>query len=106
MTSTAMADVSARGAVKSCAGSGPPASHLAGWLSLAAAPTFALMALWTGLLGGKPDIVCVATQGSWSPSGMAAMYLLMSAFHLAPWLKLYSLSDRGAGAGQAASVSN
>jgi hypothetical protein len=38
-------------------------------------------------LGGGPlDALCSADA---SPlSGMALMYLLMSAFHLAPWLKL------------------
>jgi hypothetical protein len=59
----------------------------ADWLSLAAAPTFAIMALLTGVLGGGPlDMLCSA-----SPlSGMVPMYLLMSAFHSAPWLKLIS----------------
>ena len=61
----------------------------AGWLSLAAAPTFAVMALLAGLPGGGPlDALCSA-QGS-PLTGMVPMYLLMSAFHLAPWLKLNS----------------
>jgi hypothetical protein len=60
-------------------------------LSLAAAPTFAVMALLTGVFGGgMPDILCSAAQGASPLSGMALMYLLMSAFHLAPWLKLVS----------------
>jgi hypothetical protein len=60
-------------------------------LSLAAAPTFAVMALLTGVSGGgMPDILCSAAQGASPLSGMALMYLLMSAFHLAPWLKLVS----------------
>ena len=55
-------------------------------LSLAAAPTFALMALISGV--GGSDILCSPDA---SPlSGMAAMYVLMSAFHLAPWLRLIS----------------
>ena len=60
----------------------------ADWLSLAAAPTFAIMALLTGVLGGGPlGALCAAA----SPlGGMVPMYLLMSAFHLAPWLKLVS----------------
>jgi hypothetical protein len=58
------------------------------WLSLAAAPTFAIMALLTGVLGGAQDVLCSMLQGSSPLSGMAAMYLLMSAFHLAPWLRL------------------
>jgi hypothetical protein len=62
------------------------ARRAAAWLSLAAAPTFAAMALLTGLGGGPLDALCSADA---SPlSGMALMYLLMSAFHLAPWLKL------------------
>jgi hypothetical protein len=60
-------------------------------LSLAAAPTFAIMALLTSVPGGgMPDILCSAAQGASPLSGMALMYLLMSAFHLAPWLKLVS----------------
>jgi hypothetical protein len=57
-------------------------------LYLAAAPTFAIMALLTSVLGGGAmDALCSAA----SPlSGMVPMYLLMSAFHLAPWLKLIS----------------
>lgn len=60
----------------------------ADFLYLAAAPTFAIMALLTAVLGGgSPDPLC----SSASPlSGMVPMYLLMSAFHLAPWLKLIS----------------
>ena len=60
----------------------------ADWLYFAAAPTFAIMALLTGVLGGgSPDALC--STASASPlSGMVPMYLLMSAFHSAPWLKL------------------
>ena len=59
-----------------------------GWLSLAAAPTFALMALLTAAQGSGPsDVLCMASQ-AWPLGGMVPMYLLMSAFHLAPWLKL------------------
>jgi uncharacterized membrane protein YeiH len=61
----------------------------AGWLSLAAAPTFAIMALLTGVSGGGArDMLCAAGQDASPLSGMAAMYLLMSAFHSAPWLML------------------
>jgi hypothetical protein len=60
----------------------------ADFLYLAAAPTFALMALLTGMLGGgSPDALC---SGASPLSGMLPMYVLMSAFHLAPWLKLIS----------------
>jgi hypothetical protein len=65
------------------AGGGRAALGMANWLHLAAAPAFAFMALLTGLSGG--DMLC----GAASPlGGMAPMYLLMSAFHLPPWLRL------------------
>ncbi len=68
--------------------SGGHACGAASWLSLAAAPTFAVMALWTGWSGGQPDMICM-TMGDASPvNGMALMYALMSLFHMAPWLKL------------------
>ena len=65
----------------------------ADWLSLAAAPTFAIMALLTAVpTSGPPEMLCSAA----SPlTGMAPMYLLMSAFHLAPWLKLISSRRKG-----------
>jgi hypothetical protein len=72
------------------------ARHLAGWLSLAATPTFAIMALVTAVLGGGPaDLLCAAGQGSLL-GGMVPMYLLMSAFHSAAWLRLIS-ERRGVG---------
>jgi hypothetical protein len=66
------------------------ARRAANGLYLAAAPTFAIMALLTGVFGGgSPDALC--SSASASPlGGMVPMYLLMSAFHLAPWLKLIS----------------
>ena len=63
----------------------------ADWLSLAAAPTFACMAVLTSILGGGADeVLCFATSHTSALGGMVPMYLLMSAFHLAPWLKLIS----------------
>ena len=63
----------------------------ADWLCLAAAPTFAAMAVLTGLSdGGAQDMLCTAGQDGSPLGGMAGMYLLMSAFHSAPWLKLIS----------------
>jgi hypothetical protein len=67
----------------------------AGWLSLAAAPTFAIMALLAVILGDRPNMLCSAAQDASPLSGMVPMYLLMSAFHSAPWLKL--MSARGSG---------
>ncbi|WP_426700072.1 hypothetical protein ACPPVV_11755 [Rhodanobacter sp. Col0626] len=57
-------------------------------LTLAASPTFAIMALLAAVLGDGPaEMLC--SSGNASPlSGMVAMYALMSAFHVAPWLKL------------------
>ena len=61
------------------------------WLSLAAAPTFAFMALLTAVPGAASlDMLCSTAAGLSPFSGMVLMYLLMSAFHLAPWLKLVS----------------
>jgi hypothetical protein len=61
----------------------------ADWICLAAAPTFAIMALLTGL-SNSPDMLCSAMRSAAPLGGMAPMYLLMSGFHLAPWLKLIS----------------
>jgi hypothetical protein len=60
----------------------------AGWFGLAAAPTFAVMAILTGVTGASADMMCSAAHGVSPLSGMAPMYVLMSAFHSAPWLKL------------------
>ena len=66
------------------------ATTAADFLTLAAAPTFAIMALLTCVLGrGSPDALCSIAAAS-PLSGMVPMYLLMSAFHSAPWLKLIS----------------
>jgi hypothetical protein len=60
-----------------------------GWLGLAATPSFALMALVSGLVhDGGADMLCSSAHGPWSIGGMAPMYLLMSVFHAAPWLKM------------------
>jgi hypothetical protein len=68
---------------------------IADWLCLAAAPTFAAMAVLTSVLdGGAPDILCAAAQDASPLGGMVPMYLLMSAFHSAPWLKLISCRPR------------
>ena len=67
---------------------GSVARVAADWLCLAATPTFAIMALLTALGGGEPDVLCAAMQHASPLSGMTLMYLLMSALHAAPWLKL------------------
>jgi hypothetical protein len=59
-------------------------------LRLAAAPTFAIMALLTGVIGSPKDLLCPAAHDVSPLTGMAAMYLLMSIFHSPPWLKLIS----------------
>lgn len=69
----------------------------ADFLHLAAAPTFAVMALLTGILGDGPADALCSTAGASLIGGMVPMYLLMSAFHLAPWLKLFAGRRRGAG---------
>jgi len=52
---------------------------VADWLSLAAAPTFAIMALLVG-----------ASSESSPLTGMVLMYVLMAAFESVAWLKLIS----------------
>ena len=88
--SEACSDGSASGAIR-YESRNAAALGVADWLSLAAAPTFAIMALLTGVLGGgPPDMLCSAGHDASPLSGMVPMYLLMSAFHSAPWLKLIS----------------
>jgi hypothetical protein len=65
-------------------------------LHYAASPTFAVMALLTGASGdGAEQMLCSPAHGSSSLAGMGAMYLLMSAFHSRPWLKLVSGGQGG-----------
>jgi len=72
------------------------ARGIAKWLGLAAAPTFAVVALLTGVLGdGKMAMICSTAPDPSSLGGMVPMYLLMSAFHSAPWLKLIANTWRG-----------
>jgi len=62
---------------------------VADWLSLAAAPTFAFMALASGVLStGMPDPLCTTAGQGMTMNPMLLMYVLMSVFHLAPWLRL------------------
>ena len=64
-------------------------------LSLGATPTFAIMALLTGVVGGPQEALCVTSHEPSSLSGMIVMYLLMSAFHAASWLRLISRRQSG-----------
>jgi hypothetical protein len=65
---------------------GPDAAD---WLCLAAAPTFAIMAVLTCARGsGGPRMLCSAALGMPPLSGMVPMYSLMSIFHAVPWLKM------------------
>ena len=61
---------------------------VATWLGLAASPAFALMA-WISA-GDVQAMICASGPGGLPIGGMAFMYLLMSLFHLSPWLKLAS----------------
>ena len=63
------------------------ASAMTNGLYLAAAPTFAAMAVLTYVGGGSADMMCSAAPGAWLLNGMVPMYALMSAFHSGPWLK-------------------
>ena len=82
-----MSEARSGGAVR-CDDSHGAATGAADWLYLAAAPTFAIMALLTAVLGGGSPLCSAASV---SPlTGMIPMYLLMSAFHLPPWLKVIS----------------
>lgn len=60
-----------------------------GWLALAASPTFALMA-WIAANDAPPTALCSSGRSILPIDGMTAMYVLMSLFHLSPWLKLAS----------------
>jgi hypothetical protein len=84
----------ATGAVRYNSESAAVVRSIVKWLSLAAAPTFAIMALLAAVTGSGPlESLCSAAA---SPvGGMVPMYLLMSAFHLPPWLRLIS-GRRGA----------
>jgi hypothetical protein len=86
-----------------CGGSDGPTRRIAAplraadGLALAASPTFAIMALLSGVLGGgSAEMLCAAAQMS-PLSGMTTMYLLMSAFHAGPWLKLIRAGARRVG---------
>lgn len=63
-------------------------------LSLAASPTFAIMALVSAVTGGgSTEMLGIGAHAS-QMSGMVTMYLLMSAFHATAWIKLIRLGGR------------
>ena len=64
--------------------------RFAAWLALGAAPTFAVMGLVTALPHAGPMSMTCPTAFESPLNGMGAMYLLMSAFHLPPWLTRFS----------------
>lgn len=64
----------------------PP--EAAEYLALAASPVFAAMALATAVAGRGPmGALCAPAAGGWPLDEMVMMYLLMSAFHVSPWLR-------------------
>jgi hypothetical protein len=81
-----------RSATDDVRGEGRRASFIGGaarGLQFAAAPTFAAMALLTAFAGnGAQDPLCATAQHGSPLTGMVSMYVLMSAFHAAPWLRL------------------
>jgi len=71
----------------------PTALGAVDWLCLAAAPTFAIMALVSGVSGGA-DMSCVGMQDG--AALMAVMYGLMSVFRMASWVRVIG-GRRGGG---------
>jgi hypothetical protein len=63
--------------------------RVASWLGFAASPSFAAMA-WVAVAHASPVGFCAAGSSGLPVDGMGAMYLLMSLFHLSPWLALIS----------------
>jgi len=73
--------------------------RLAGWaclaanrLACAAAPAFALMAMISA--SDNAPMLCMQNPDALGFDGMPVMYLLMSLFHLPPWLRLISSIGR------------
>ena len=66
-----------------------PGCDAVGWLAFAASPAFALMA-WLAAHHATAMALCTAGPAILPIDSMTAMYLLMSVFHLSPWLRLAS----------------
>ncbi len=62
---------------------------LSGALGLAASPIFVLMA-WISANDMSQTVTCSSASSVLPMGGMAWMYLLMSLFHVSPWLKIAS----------------
>lgn len=62
------------------------------WLGFAASPTFALMA-WVSA-SDMEAMICATGSDGLPIGGMTFMYLLMSLFHLSPWLRFVSALSR------------
>lgn len=60
-------------------------------LALIASPIFAVMAVLTVMSDNNSTEMFCPTIHMSPLSGMATMYLLMSAFHAAPWIRLISI---------------
>jgi hypothetical protein len=58
------------------------------WLSLGAAPAFAVMAVVTATQPTGMPGMCPAMADPSPLTGMVPMYVLMSVVHVTPWLKL------------------
>lgn len=72
-------------------GTADKASNAGRWIALAAAPSLAAMALISALDAPRLAL-CAAGRTLLPIDGMTSMYLLMSLFHLPPWLKLVTRS--------------
>ena len=65
----------------------------AGWIGLAASPTFTVMA-WIAATDASRFAICSSASGMPAIDGMTWMYLLMSLLHVSPWLKIASARPR------------
>ena len=68
-------------------------ARAADWLALAAAPTFAAMAVVTAMAGEGPMAGLCSAMGGGPLTGMAPMYLLMSVFHAGPWIRVWRVDS-------------
>lgn len=69
-------------------GSNFSSRSIRGAIGLAAAPTFAAMAVVSGLFQDELAAICSGGSGALPLTGMVWMYILMSVFHVGPWLRV------------------